>query len=73
MPFLVQLRDVLTQSAGEAGCVECKLPERKLSDSKESPIILETKWKVSVQVQALDYKHVDPKRDLEESALDNTL
>ncbi len=44
---------------------------RKLSDSKESPIILETKWKVSVQ--ALDYKHVDPKRDLEESALDNTL
>ena len=71
MPFLVQLRNVLTQSAGEAGCVECKLPERKLSDSKESPIILETKWKVSVQ--ALDYKHVDPKRDLEESALDNTL
>ena len=73
MPFLVQLRDVLIESTGtgEAGCVECKLPERKLSDSKESPIILETKWKLSVQ--ALDYKQVDPKRDLEESALDNTL
>ena len=71
MQCLVQLRDVLTQSAGEAGCVECKLPESKQSDSKESPIILETKWKVTVQ--ALDYKPVDPKRDLEESALENTL
>ena len=37
MPFLVQLRDVLTQSAGEAGCVEGKLLERKLSGSPALP------------------------------------